>query len=74
MLNFSEVQGDYFHCNPYIYEDGPKDEVQIKHIIRDYYKKCYFLSKGYKIIEIWELEINQNLENVKNKIKSAVIG
>lgn len=69
-----EVQGDYFHCNPYIYEDGPKDEVQIKHIIRDYYKKCYFLSKGYKIIEIWELEINQNLENVKNKIKSAVIG
>lgn len=68
-----EVQGDYFHCNPYIYKDGPKDEVQIRHVIRDYYKKCYFLSRGYEIIEIWELEINQDIENVKNKIKSAVL-
>lgn len=68
-----EAQGDYFHCNPYVYKDGPKDEIQIKHVIRDYYKKCYYLSRGYELIEIWELEINQDVEKVKEKIKSAVL-
>ena len=69
-----EVNGDYYHCNPYIYKDGPKDEIQIKHIIRDYYKKCYYLSRGYILLDIWESEINNCPEDVKNKIKSAVYG
>lgn len=64
-----EVQGDYYHCNPLVYGDGPKDEIQIKHVLRDYYKKCYFLSRGYKIIEIWELDINKNPDKVKNIIE-----
>lgn len=67
-----EVQGDYFHCNPYIYRDGPKDEIQIRHIIKDYYKKCHFLSRGYTIIYIWELEINQNPNEVKDRILKEV--
>lgn len=69
-----EVNGDYYHCNPYIYKDGPKDEIQVKHVIRDYYKKCYYLSRGYILLEIWESEINNCPEDVKNKIKSAVYG
>ena len=71
-----EVQGDYYHCNPYLYMNGPEDEVQVKHVLRDYYKKCYYLSKGYTIIEIWEHDINHNPNKVKEKIKqlTAVIG
>lgn len=65
-----EVQGDYFHCNPYVYKNGPKDEIQIRHIIRDYYKKCHFLSRGYTIIYIWEKDINENPQSVINIIKS----
>lgn len=63
-----EVQGDYWHCNPYLYPDGPKDEIQIKHIVRDYYKKCYFLSRGYRILYLWENEIMNNIEKVKDRI------
>ena len=48
--------------------------IQIKHIIHDYYKKCFYLSNGYKYLEIWENEINQNPKKVKEKIKSAVYG
>lgn len=71
-----EVQGDYYHCNPCLYMNGPEDEVQVKHVLRDYYKKCYYLSQGYTIIEIWEHDINHNPDKVKEKIKqlTAVIG
>ena len=41
---------------------------------QDYYKKCYYLSRGYILLEIWESEINNCPEDVKNKIKSAVYG
>lgn len=64
-----EVQGDYWHCNPYLYPDGPKDEVQIKHVLRDYYKKCYFLSRGYQILYVWEYDILHDIEKVKEEIK-----
>lgn len=70
-----EVQGDYFHCNPNIYGKGPKDEIQIKHVVRDYYKKCYYCSNGYSLIEIWEYDINHNkdkVEEIIKKIKFAV--
>ena len=63
-----EVQGDYFHCNPFIYTNGPKDEIQIKHIVRDYYKKCYFMSRGYDILYIWEKDINENPDKVEENI------
>lgn len=71
-----EVQGDYYHCNPYVYKNGPENEIQIKHVLRDYYKKCYYLSQGYIIVEIWEHDINNNPDKVKEKIKqlTAVIG
>lgn len=68
-----EVNGDYFHCNPKIYKDGPKDEVQIKHVLRDYYKKCYYLSQGYYILELWEHDINHNPKGVIENI-TAVLG
>lgn len=64
-----EVHGDYYHCNPYLYPDGPKDEIQIKHVLRDYYKKCYYLSRGYKILYIWEYDIHHNMEDVNKQIR-----
>lgn len=68
-----EVNGDYFHCNPYLYPNGPKDEIQVNHVLKDYYKKCYYLSRGYRMLTIWEKEINDNLDEVKQKIESAVL-
>lgn len=69
-----EVNGDYFHCNPYLYPNGPKDEIQIRHIVHDYYKRCFYLSNGYTLLEIWEKDINDNPEMIKEKIKTAVYG
>lgn len=72
-----EVQGDYYHCNPRLYPDGPKNEHQIKYIINDYYKKCFYLGNGYILIELWEHDIINNFDNVQTVIKenlSAVLG
>lgn len=67
-----EAQGDYYHCNPYVYPDGPKDEIQIKHVLRDYYKKCYYVSRGYEIIEVWEKDINENPDEIKEYLKTKL--
>lgn len=64
-----EVYGDYFHCNPALYPNGPKDDNQIRHIVSDYYKKCFYVSNNYDVLYLWEFDINNNLEDVINKIK-----
>lgn len=65
-----EVNGDYWHCNPYIYSNGPEDDIQEKHVLRDYCKKCYYLSNDIQFIEIWELDIDKDPEIVIEKIKA----
>lgn len=45
----------------------------IKHVLRDYYKKCYYLSQGYYILELWEHDINHNPKGVIENI-TAVLG
>lgn len=66
-----EVQGDYFHCNPKLYPKGPKNENQIKYVIRDYYKKCFYLGNDYVLIEIWEDDIRNNFDKVIKQIENA---
>ena len=68
-----EVQGDYWHCNPYIYKNGPKDAIQLRHVINDYYKKCFYLSSGYKVLYVWEHDIVHSFENVKETICNFIL-
>lgn len=68
-----EVHGDYWHCNPHVYPEGPKDDVQIKGVLQDYYKKCFYVSSGYDVLYIWESEIKESLNKVKQKISSFIL-
>lgn len=52
-----EVQGDYWHCNPAVYPDGPKTDVQRQKIARDKTRFAYLRGRGYRVIELWELDI-----------------
>ncbi|WP_257351471.1 endonuclease domain-containing protein [Pseudalkalibacillus decolorationis] len=67
-----EVQGDYWHCNPCIY-DGPKDEIQRNKIKQDKMKRGCFNELGYKILYIWELDLNQKYNQVVNNIKQFAV-
>jgi len=67
-----EVQGDYFHCNPKLYPNGP-NASQIDYIVQDYYKKCFYYGNGYKVLYLWEDDILNNLEQVKNDLKDFIL-
>lgn len=54
---FIEVQGDYWHGNPKFYCEHNFNNIQKKHIVRDYLKKQDILNSQYLFIEIWESDI-----------------
>ena len=67
-----EVQGDYWHCNPRVYKDGPINEWQKYSRRRDYMKRKYAKNKNYKLIYVWEKDINENNEEFFNKLGEQI--
>lgn len=71
-----EVQGDYWHANPKLYnEDGSDGKrilnyIQKKKIEKDIKKKEFAESKNFKVIYIWESDIN----NCNYKVLDEIIG
>lgn len=65
-----EVNGDYWHCNPKIYPNGPKNEIQKLKIEQDKLKKEFAESKGFTIVSIWENDI---LRGDMNKLNEVLI-
>jgi G:T-mismatch repair DNA endonuclease (very short patch repair protein) len=53
-----ECQGTYYHVDPRIYPNGPKDKIQRRNFGRDKAKRNYLAKLGWRIIEVWETEIN----------------
>ena len=68
-----EVQGDYWHCNPKLYSQGPKDLLQMQHVLRDYVKKCFYVSKKLNVLYIWEDDIKKRPEQVKSEILNLIL-
>ena len=66
-----EVFGDYFHANPLKYGEGlkPLDKLQKKNVLNDSRKIKYLEKCGYKVLIIWEHEIEQESLLVKQKLK-----
>lgn len=54
-----ECQGDYWHCNPRVFPTGPTNDVQTNGIRRDARKFAYLRGRGYRVIELWELDIHE---------------
>ena len=67
-----EVQGDYWHCNPKVYENGPEDLKQTTFILKDYNKKSKLLNLGYDIYYVWEYDILNNKLTVENNLKNLL--
>lgn len=66
-----EVQGDYFHANPEIY-DSKLTSMQERNIKNDNRKRNFFKENGYDLLEIWEKEIKESTEEVTKKIKDFI--
>lgn len=69
-----EVQGDYWHCNPKVY-DNPINEVQRLNIKNDKRKEKIYTQLGYKVLYIWEYDLNNDYDNCIKRIEAfAVLG
>lgn len=53
-----EAQGTFFHIDPRVYPDGPICALQRRNAGRDKSKRKYLTERGWTIIELWEIEIN----------------
>lgn len=58
-----EVQGDYWHCNPKVF-NKPLNKIHLRAIERDKRKKDLVTSKGFELLEIWEYDINKSPKEV----------
>jgi G:T-mismatch repair DNA endonuclease (very short patch repair protein) len=60
-----EVDGDFWHCNPIKYPNGPVSKCQHKNIERDKIKNQWALDNGYTLLRFWEDDINNNIKYIK---------
>lgn len=67
-----ECQGTFWHCDSRFYPNGAKYQIQEARIEKDIVKKEYLENNGFKLLNIWEYDILNNKEDVKNQINEAI--
>ena len=67
-----EVMGDFWHCNPSIY-DEPTYDIHIKSIDRDKRKhKCIVDNCGIETLYLWEHDLANDKDKCKRMIQEYV--
>jgi len=68
-----EVDGDFYHCNPIKYPNGPIYETQEKNIKRDQIKNQYAKDNGFKLLRFWETDIKNNPQQIIETIEKEIL-
>lgn len=53
-----ECDGDYFHCNPLFYPNGPRTATQARNVNRETFRSTFLAEKGWTVLHFWECDIN----------------
>jgi very-short-patch-repair endonuclease len=69
-----ECYGDFWHANPNLFKDQEKILIGTTRV-KDVWNKDKDRQKiledlGYKVLVLWEQDINNNLEQVKEQIRN----
>ena len=67
-----EVDGDYWHADPKIYEKKDLNAIQKRNIRVDEQKNKYALMYGYVLLRFWEGDIYKNKKKVINVLKKRI--
>ncbi len=60
-----EFDGDFWHCNPAVYPNGPINSQQKKARKNDKLKGVLAERAGYELVRIWEKDFNECPEQIK---------
>lgn len=63
-----ELDGDYWHCNPEKFPNGPIDKIQRKGIKNDKFKTTLAEGNGFRILRVWENDFRTRKHEVVNKV------
>lgn len=64
-----EVDGDYYHGNPAVYQEHQLNGMQLKNKKNDIYKDHLAKGLGYDVIRFWEKDINEKPRLIQNQLK-----
>lgn len=67
-----EVDGNYFHSDPRLYEEEKLSPMQKKNRRVDEYKNRWALMHGYPLMRIWESDIRKNPKEVMKRLKERL--
>lgn len=67
-----EVDGDYFHANPLIYEGKELNKMQIRNVKNDKYKDTLAKGNGYSLERVWEYDLKNNYSKQKARFKKIL--
>jgi len=67
-----EVDGDYFHGNPLIYESKDLNKMQIRNMKNDKFKNVLAKGNGYKLERVWENELHNDYSTQKKRFKKLL--
>lgn len=65
-----EIDGDFWHCNPVKFPK-PTCKTQEINLENDKFKSKWAEDNGYKLIRIWENDINNDIQKVKQLLLEA---
>lgn len=68
-----EVDGDFYHCSPLKYPNGPICKTQEKNIKRDKQKNQWAKDNGFKLLRFWETDINNNPQQIIEILKQELL-
>jgi G:T-mismatch repair DNA endonuclease (very short patch repair protein) len=71
-----EAYGDFWHCNPKVYPEGPKHKHQVKGINRDKSKEAYITkidNGSWRYLYLWESDICEDIVSCIDNIQEALV-
>lgn len=67
-----EVDGDYWHANPMIYESKDLNKIQARNVRNDQYKEILAKGNGFLLERVWEYDLNNNYKEQKERFKKLL--
>lgn len=68
-----ECDGDFHHCNPAHFPNGPTYKCQKVHIENDKIKSKLASDEGYLLVRVWYSEFYKDKQELLKRIKAAVV-
>jgi len=67
-----EVDGDYWHANPLIYEGKELNKIQTRNVKNDKFKDVLAVGNGFELERVWEYDLKNNYEEQKKRFKKLL--